>query len=369
MNQMLFTSESITEGHPDKICDKIADAILDAALAQDAESKMAVEATIKDDFILVYGEANTKANIDYQQIARDTIKAIGYLETYEVCVKVNKQSSEIHAAVVKADGVVGAGDQGIMFGYACNETETYMPLAIDLAHRLAMQLTNVRKQGETNILPDGKTQVSVVYENGVPQYVDTIVVSTQHVAEISLESLRDLVLEKVIKPVVDAKLINEATKYLINPSGSFVVGGSFGDSGTTGRKIVVDTYGGMGRIGGGCFSSKDPSKVDRSAAYYCRYVAKSLVAAKLCERCELQVAYAIGVATPVSIMIETFGTSKYSDNELLEIVANNFDFSVANIISELDLKRPIYGESACYGHFGRSIFPWEQIKSLKIEKA
>lgn len=364
MNKLLFSSESITEGHPDKICDKIADAILDAALAQDPHSKMAVEATIKDDFILVYGEANTSAQLDYEAIALETIKNIGYTENYQVFVKVNKQSSEINAAVVKAGGELGAGDQGIMFGYACNETSDYMPLAIDVAHKLALQLTNVRKAGNEQLLPDGKTQVSVEYMDGKPTRIDTIVVSTQHVKDITQEALKELILSQVVHPIVDASLIDEHTKYLINPSGSFVVGGSFGDSGTTGRKIVVDTYGGMGRIGGGCFSSKDPSKVDRSAAYYSRYVAKNLVAAKLAERCEIQVAYAIGVAKPVSIMVETFGTSSYSDAQLLDIIHKNFDFSVANIIEELDLRRPIYSETACYGHFGRDIFPWEQIKEL-----
>lgn len=367
MTKILFSSESITEGHPDKICDKIADAILDTALAQDPHAKMAVETSIKDDLIFVFGEANTTAIMDYKAIALETIKSIGYTEEYEVLVKVNKQSSEINAAVVKGNGEIGAGDQGIMFGYACNETKDYMPLAIDVAHKLAYQLTTVRKNGNTNLLPDGKTQVSVEYKDGKPVRIDTIVVSTQHSATTTQEELKKIIREEVIEPIVDVNLIDENTKYLINPSGSFVVGGSFGDSGTTGRKIVVDTYGGMGRIGGGCFSSKDPSKVDRSAAYYCRFVAKNIVAAKLAERCELQVAYAIGVAKPVSIMVETFGTSTYSDMELLDIIHSNFDFSVSNIIEELDLRRPIYAESACYGHFGRDVFPWEQIKELKIK--
>ncbi|MGL5541590.1 MAG: methionine adenosyltransferase [Erysipelotrichaceae bacterium] len=364
----LFTSESITQGHPDKICDLIADHILDAALSQDPYSKMAVEASIKDNLIFVYGEANTKANLDYVAIAKQTIANIGYQEDYEVLVKVNQQSAEIHAAVVQEDGQIGAGDQGLMFGYACDETEQYMPLAIDVAHKLAWQLTQVRQNGESALLPDGKTQVSVEYVDGVAKRIDTIVVSTQHVASITQTALKALIMERVIKPVVDPALIDAQTKYLINPSGSFVVGGSFGDSGTTGRKIVVDTYGGMGRIGGGCFSSKDPSKVDRSAAYYARYVAKNIVAAKLAKRCEIQVAYAIGVAKPVSLMVDTFGTGSVDEQSLLSIIHDNFDFSVANIIQELDLLRPIYAETACYGHFGRAHFPWERIKTLKIEQ-
>lgn len=365
MKDFIFTSESITEGHPDKICDKIADSILDAALTQDPNSKMAVEATIKDDFVLVYGEANTLAKIDYAQIAKDTIKKIGYTEEYEVLVKVNKQSAEINNAVVTQEGEeVGAGDQGIMFGYACDETKEYMPTPIYYAHMLALQLTRARKTNAA-IKPDGKTQVSVEYKDGKVKRIDTIVVSTQHAADVTQEQLRTMIMDEVIKPCIDASLVDENTKYLINPSGSFVVGGSFGDSGTTGRKIVVDTYGGMGRIGGGCFSSKDPSKVDRSAAYYCRYVAKNIVANKLANRCEVQVAYAIGKSHPVSLCVDTFGTGVKSDEELLDIIKQNFNFEVGNIIRELDLKQPIYSKTACYGHFGDPQFTWEKVISMK----
>ncbi|MEG2684998.1 MAG: methionine adenosyltransferase [Erysipelotrichaceae bacterium] len=365
MKNYLFTSESITEGHPDKICDQIADGILDEALKQDANSKMAVEATIKDDFVLIYGEANTKANLDYAKIARQVIKRIGYTEDYEVLVKVNKQSSEINNAVVHNDGEIGAGDQGLMFGYACDDTPNYMPMPIDYAHKLAKRLSEVRRNSNI-LLPDGKTQVSVEYENDKVKRIDTVVVSTQHVATASLEEIKKLVMDEVILKVIDPKLLDENTKYLINPSGSFIVGGSFGDSGTTGRKIVVDTYGGMGRIGGGCFSSKDPSKVDRSAAYYCRYVAKNIVANKLASKCEVEVAYAIGKASPVSIMVDTFGTGKYSDEELLAIVNKNFNFDVKNILTELDLYKPIYSQTSCYGHFGKENFTWERIIDLKL---
>ncbi|MEJ8738131.1 methionine adenosyltransferase [Erysipelotrichaceae bacterium HCN-30851] len=365
MKDYIFTSESITEGHPDKICDRIADSILDEALRQDPTSKMAVEATIKDDFVLVYGEANTKAVIDYAKIAKDTIREIGYTEEYEVLVKVREQSSEINQAVVQEDGEIGAGDQGIMFGYACDDTDNYMPAAIEYAHKLAKRLSEVRRNSSI-LLPDGKTQVSVEYENDKIKRIDTIVVSTQHVASASQQEIADLVMKEVITPVIPDELLDEDTIYLINPSGSFVVGGSFGDSGTTGRKIVVDSYGGMGRIGGGCFSSKDPSKVDRSAAYYCRYVAKNIVAHNLASKCEIEVAYAIGKVKPVSIMIDTFGTGTRSDEEILEIVRNNFSFEVKDIINELDLCRPIYKETSCYGHFGREEFSWEKIKDLKF---
>lgn len=365
MKNYLFTSESITEGHPDKICDQIADSILDAALTQDANSKMAVECTIKDDFVLIYGEANTNAVIDYAAIALAVIKEIGYTEEYHVTVKVNKQSNEINQAVVHGDESVGAGDQGIMFGYACDDTENYMPAAIDYAHQLAKRLSDVRRANPI-LKPDGKTLVSVEYENDKVKRIDTIVVSTQHTEAASQEEIADLVMKEVILKVIEPSLLDENTKYFINPSGSFVVGGSFGDSGTTGRKIVVDTYGGMGRIGGGCFSSKDPSKVDRSAAYYCRYVAKNIVANGLARRCEIQVAYAIGKAKPVSIMVDTFGTGNKSDEEILAIINKNFNFEVANIIKELDLLRPIYKQTACYGHFGRDEFTWEKLKELQL---
>ncbi len=368
MRDYLFTSESITEGHPDKICDQIADSILDEALRQDPNSKMAVEATIKDDFVLIYGEANTSAKIDYEQIAKDTIKKIGYEETYEVMVKVNKQSSEINHAVTaqENEGEIGAGDQGIMFGFACAESDEYMPAPIYYAHKLARQLAKVRKSDPHSILgPDGKTQVSVEYEDDHIKRIDTIVVSTQHKKEATQEEIRELIMKEVIAPCIEPELIDASTKFLINPSGSFVVGGSFGDSGTTGRKIVCDTYGGMGRIGGGCFSSKDPSKVDRSAAYYCRFVAKNIVAAGLADRAEIEVSYAIGKSEPISIYVETFGTGKVSDEEILEIIRTNFDFRVSSIIRQLDLKKPIYSRYSAYGHFGRSDCAWEKIIELK----
>ena len=365
MKNYIFTSESITEGHPDKICDSIADAILDEALRQDPYSNMAVEATIKDDFVLIYGEADTKAHIDYEAIAKAVIRKIGYEEDYTVMVKVNKQSSEIHNAVNHADDEIGAGDQGIMFGYACDESDEYMPAPIYYAHKLARQLTKVRR-GNALLRPDGKTQVSVEYKDGKMSRIDTIVVSTQHAPQATQEEIRELVMNEVIKPCIEESMIDENTKYLINPSGSFVVGGSFGDSGTTGRKIVCDTYGGMGRIGGGCFSSKDPTKVDRSAAYYCRYVAKNIVANKLAERCEVEVAYAIGKSEPVSLCVDTFGTGVKSDEELLEIIRRNFNFEVGNILKELDLRKPIYSKTSCYGHFGDPQFSWEKIKKLEF---
>lgn len=359
----LFTSESITEGHPDKICDLIADSILDEALRQDSNAKMAVEATIKDELIFVYGEANTSASLDYKAIALKTIKEIGYMEHYEVLVKVNKQSDEIRDAVLHEDGAIGAGDQGLMFGYACDDTDVYMPAAIYYAHKLAQRLSEVRKHSDI-LLPDGKTQVTVEYDGDNLIRIHTIVVSTQHKQGACKKEIEDIVMNEVIHEVIPQHLLDESTIYLVNPSGSFIVGGSFGDSGTTGRKIVVDTYGGMGRIGGGCFSSKDPSKVDRSAAYYCRYVAKSIVAARLARKCEVQVAYAIGKSTPVSMAVESFGTGIYGDDVLLTIMKQNFNFEVKNMIEELDLCRPIYKETACYGHFGREGFPWEVIKKL-----
>ena len=363
MKDYIFTSESVTEGHPDKICDQIADAILDEALAQDPYSNMAVEATIKDDFVLIYGEANTKANIDYAQVALDTIRKIGYEEDYKVHVVVNQQSAEIHNAVNKDE--VCAGDQGIMFGYACDETPEYMPMPIYFAHQLAMQLTKVRRKNPM-LKPDGKTQVSVEYVDDLPKRIDTIVVSTQHDAAISQEEIKEIIMNEVIKPIVPEKWLDDDTKYFINPSGSFVLGGSFGDSGTTGRKIVCDTYGGRGRIGGGCFSSKDPTKVDRSAAYYTRYVAKSIVANKLAKRCEVEVAYAIGKKEPISVCIDTFGTGVMSDEELLKVIMNNFNFEVGNILEELDLRKPIYKKTSCYGHFGDPQFSWEKVKEIKL---
>ena len=365
MKQRFFTSESVTVGHPDKICDTIADKILDEALSQDKDSHIAVEATIKDELIFIYGEATTKANLDFEKIAKDTLKDIGYEEEYNVIVKVSKQSPEINNAVQNSE--TSAGDQGIMFGYATNETPELMPLPILLAHKLTKQLETVRKNDLNSPLkPDGKSQVTVEYDGNKVKRIDKVVISSQHIKDITQESLRSYIIDKVINPIIDKNLIDEKTEFIINPSGSFILGGSFGDSGTTGRKIVVDTYGGAGRIGGGCFSSKDPSKVDRSAAYYTRYVAKSIVAAKLAEKIEIQVSYAIGMAKPLSIMIDTFNTNKISDEKILEIIENNFDFSVYNIIKELDLKQPIYAKTASYGHFGREEFPWEKIKTLKF---
>ena len=363
MKDYIFTSESVTEGHPDKICDLIADTILDEAIRQDRYAHMAVEATIKDGFILIYGEASFKGTIDYEAIAKKVIKDIGIKEEYSVLVKVSEQSKEIDAAVTQRQDL-GASDQGIMFGYACDETKELMPLPISLAHKLAQRLSDVRRESDI-LLPDGKTQVSVAYKDDIPVRVHTIVVSTQHIATAVLEDIKKVVMDDVIRPIVPESLIDEETTILINPSGSFINGGSFADSGTTGRKIVVDSYGGRGRVGGGCFSSKDPTKVDRSAAYYCRYVAKSIVAAGLCRRCEVGVSYAIGKAEPLAIFVDAFGTSKVSDAELLDIVGANFDFRVANIIEELDLLRPIYAKTAVYGHFGRSISPWERVKPLR----
>jgi S-adenosylmethionine synthetase len=363
MSKVFFTSESVTSGHPDKVCDLIADSILDEAIRQDPESHMAVEATIKDDLILVYGEAGTKANIDYEKIALNVMKQIGYDEEYHVLVKVNKQSSEINGAV--AHDSISAGDQGIMFGYADDETEELMPFAIEEAHKLSSKLEEVRRQTPC-LRPDGKTQVTAEYVDGKLTRIDTIVVSTQHTADVTQAEIKDIVMNKVIKPVVDAKLVDEKTKYLINPSGSFILGGSWGDSGTTGRKIVVDSYGGYAPIGGGCFSSKDPTKVDRSAAYYARYVCRNIVANGLAHKCQLELSYAIGVQQPISVCVEAFGTSKYTNDELEAIVLKNFNFSVANIIDELDLRRPIYTKTTNYGHFGKKDLPWEQFKKIEL---
>lgn len=361
MKNYIFTSESVTEGHPDKICDKISDTILDEALMQDPNSHMAVECTIKDDFILIYGEANTKAIIDYEQIAKKVIKSIGYLEEYHVHVKVSNQSNEINLAVIDEYENINAGDQGIMFGYATDETDIYMPAPIYYANKLAKQLSVIQKQNQ-NLGPDGKTQVSVEYENDEIKRIDAIVVSTQHTKNITQDEIGEIIMNEVIKPCINENLLDENTKYFINPSGSFVVGGSFGDSGTTGRKIVCDTYGGMGRIGGGCLSSKDPSKVDRSAAYYCRYVAKNIVAKKYARKCEIQVSYAIGRSKPLSIYIDTLGTELVDLSKIYKYVNENFDFEVKNIINELDLKKPIYSQTSCYGHFGYSCYSWEKIK-------
>ncbi|WP_290140566.1 methionine adenosyltransferase [uncultured Dubosiella sp.] len=362
-NRFFFTSEAVTAGHPDKICDAISDAILDEALKEDKYSKMAVECTIKDNFLFIYGEENTKACLDYEAIAVEVLKRIGYKEDFDILVKVGKQSNEIFNAVNQNE-MIGAGDQGIMFGYACKDTENYMPAPIEYANLLAKKLGDLQKENDLLGL-DGKTQVTVEYANGKVDRIDTIIVSTQHRKEISQEQLEDLIVSKVIMETIPKNLLDERTKLLINPSGSFIVGGPYGDSGTTGRKIACDTYGGMGRIGGGCLSSKDPSKVDRSGAYYCRYVAKNIVAHGLADRCEVQVSYAIGKEDPISIYIETFGTAKASEEEIHEYVNENFDFRVSNIIDELDLKKPIYHLTSNYGHFGKSGLNWEKLKRRK----
>ena len=358
-----FTSESVTEGHPDKICDKIADKILDCALSHDKNSKMAVEATIKDNLIFIYGEANTKANINYEQIAKEVLKEIGYEEEFQIIKKISTQSSEINNAVEK--NKICAGDQGIMFGYATNETNSFMPMPIYYAHKLAKQLTKVRKEDKNSPLkPDGKTQVTVEYIDNIPKRIDTIIISSQHIKEISKKNLEDYIKDKVIKGIIPDYLMDNNTKIFINTSGSFTIGGPFGDSGTTGRKIVVDTYGGFSKVGGGCFSSKDPSKVDRSAAYYARYVAKNVVAHNFCDRCEIQLSYAIGKEHPISIHIDSFNTEKKPIEEIQKYIEENFNFSVDNIIKELDLQKPIYYQLAAYGHFGREDLnlTWEQIK-------
>lgn len=352
-----FTSESVTEGHPDKICDKISDKILDTALSIDKNSRMAVEATIKDDLVLIYGEASTSAKIDYKEVAKSVLKDIGYDEDFEVIVKVSVQSSEIFKAAQ-----VGAGDQGIMFGYACNETKELMPLPIMLANNLARKLTSVRKGGADFLKPDGKTEVTVQYVDDVPVSIDTIIIAQQHTKNTTQEFLREYLIENVINKVIPSSLMTSDTKIYINTSGSFVIGGPFGDSGTTGRKIIVDTYGGMGRVGGGCFSSKDPSKVDRSAAYYARYVAKNIVANKYADKCEIQVSYAIGKEKPVSIYINTFNSELVKIDKIYDYIDNNFDFSVSNIITELDLYNVKYYDTASYGHFGNESYNWEKIK-------
>ena len=362
----IITSESVTEGHPDKICDKISDKILDTALEQDKNSKMAVECTIKDNIVFIYGEATTNANLNYEEIVKWVLKDIGYEEEFKVIVQVSEQSKEINNAVMQEE--LGAGDQGIMFGYATNETKEYMPLPILLANKLTRQLAKVRKEDNNSPLkPDGKSQVTIEYENNIPKRIDTIVIASQHTKDITQEELKEYIKKNVIDKVIPTEYIDKDTKILINTSGSFIIGGPFGDSGTTGRKIVVDNYGGSSRVGGGCFSSKDPTKVDRSAAYYARYVAKNIVYNNLAAICEVGVSYTIGTPNPISINIETYNTNKVSIEEIYDFVYKNFDFSVANIIKELNLKRPIYYETASYGHFGRTDIdlPWEKIKRIQ----
>jgi S-adenosylmethionine synthetase len=375
MTNHFFTSESVTEGHPDKICDQISDAILDAIFTKDPEARVAVECLTKTGFVVVAGEVRTNTYVDVQKIARETILEIGYSKpefgfegsTCGVLAALSEQSPDIAQGVDEGENEQGAGDQGLMFGYATNETDEYMPLPIMLAHKLTKRLASCRKRGEVWYLrPDGKSQVTVEYENGKPVRVDTVVISTQHHPDVDLETIRRDVIEKIIKPIC-ADWIDEETKYFINPTGKFVIGGPVGDAGLTGRKIIVDTYGGHGSHGGGCFSGKDPSKVDRSASYYARYVAKNIVAAQLADKCEIQVAYAIGVAEPVSILVNSFGTGKISDTEISELVKKNFDFRPKSIIDQLQLRRPIYMKTAAYGHFGRNDpdFTWE--KTDKVE--
>jgi S-adenosylmethionine synthetase len=372
MASRLFTSESVTEGHPDKICDKISDAVLDAIIAQDPRARVACESLVKTGYVNVAGEITTSTYVDIPRIVRKTVHDIGYVssemgfdaDSCGVLVAVEGQSPDIAQGVDSGENKEqGAGDQGMMFGFACSDTDELMPLPISLAHRLTRRLSEARRgDPKTFLRPDGKSQVTVEYEGGKPRRVDTVVISTQHSDSVSHAALCEYVREEIIKKVVPAALLDQKTKFHINPTGRFVVGGPMGDSGLTGRKIIVDTYGGMGRHGGGAFSGKDPSKVDRSAAYYARYIAKNLVASKLCSKAEVQLAYAIGVARPVSIAVDTFGTGKLPDDKLEQIVEATFDARPATIIRELDLLRPIYGQTAAYGHFGRHEpeFTWER---------
>ncbi len=386
---LLFTSESVTEGHPDKMCDQISDAVVDAFLAQDPNARVACEAATKTGFVMLFGEITGNAQVNFNDLARDVIREIGYTgsetgfdaDTCGVLVSIAKQSGDIAMGVDKAleaktgemteeeIEAIGAGDQGMMFGFACNETDVLMPMPIYLAHKLTRRLAEARKQGVLPWLrPDGKSQVTVEYEFGRPKRVHTVLISTQHAPEVSRSELEEGVIEEIIKPVIPPELVDGEIRYLINPTGRFVVGGPMGDAGMTGRKIIVDTYGGMGRHGGGAFSGKDPTKVDRSGAYAARWVAKNVVAAGLADRCEIQVAYAIGVAKPVSISVETFGTGRVPDEKIAELVRAHFDLRPGAIIRDLDLRRPIYRQVAAYGHFGRDDLdlPWERTDKAEI---
>ena len=391
MDKVLFTSESVTEGHPDKVCDQISDAILDALLEQDPMSRVACETCTTTGIVMVMGEISTKAYVDIQKIVRDTVREIGYTrgkygfdaDTCGVITTIDEQSSDIAMGVDKAleakennmtdeeIDAIGAGDQGMMFGFATNETEEYMPYPISLAHKLARQLTKVRKDGTLSYLrPDGKTQVTVEYDDGKPSRLDAVVLSTQHDPDITQEQIHEDIKREVFDKILPADMVDDETKFFINPTGRFVVGGPHGDAGLTGRKIIVDTYGGYARHGGGAFSGKDCTKVDRSAAYAARYVAKNIVAAGLADKCEIQLSYAIGVAEPTSIMVDTFGTGKKSNQELVDLIRKHFDLRPAGIIKMLDLRRPIYKQTAAYGHFGRNDLdlPWERLDKVDLLK-
>jgi S-adenosylmethionine synthetase len=389
MSRLLFTSESVTEGHPDKICDKISDAILDAMLTEDPMARVACETAVTTGMVLVMGEITTQCYVDIPKVVRETIRDIGYIrakygfdcDTCAVLTSIDEQSPDIAMGVDRAYEArrnemddkeieaIGAGDQGIMFGYACDETPELMPMPISLAHKLTRRLAQARKEGILEyLLPDGKSQVTVEYENGKPVRVDTVVVSTQHLPDVDQTTIEKDVIQKIIRAVIPEHLLDEKTRYYINPTGRFVIGGPQGDSGLTGRKIIVDTYGGMGRHGGGAFSGKDPTKVDRSASYAARYVAKNIVASGLAKRCEIQLAYAIGVANPVSVAVDTFGTGKIDDEKIARIVQETFDLRPAAIIRDLKLRRPIYYKTAAYGHFGREDddFTWEKTDRVEI---
>ena len=391
MDKVLFTSESVTEGHPDKICDQISDAILDALLEQDPMSRVACETCTTTGIVMVMGEISTKAYVDIQKIVRDTVREIGYTrgkygfdaDTCGVITTIDEQSSDIAMGVDKAleakennmtdeeIDAIGAGDQGMMFGFATNETEEYMPYPISLAHKLSRQLTKVRKDGTLSYLrPDGRTQVTVEYDDGKPSRLDAVVLSTQHDPDITQEQIHEDIKREVFDKILPAGMVDDETKFFINPTGRFVIGGPHGDAGLTGRKIIVDTYGGYARHGGGAFSGKDCTKVDRSAAYAARYVAKNIVAAGLADKCEIQLSYAIGVAEPTSIMVDTFGTGKKSNQELVDLIRKYFDLRPAGIIKMLDLRRPIYKQTAAYGHFGRNDLdlPWERLDKVDLLK-